>query len=162
MFSDCVPNVSVSSPIFFLKENFQKNKLGLYNMPSVLIMSIAAIFILITLVATIRSVDDGGKSGKEGPPPSDPLPPPESAVASTTTKTSLPQKKNADGKKVQSAKKTGQKNKQKQKNVYTSKENQTNYLTCGPGIQQCPPPKPKGVCQCNASKNLFTLFDGTM
>jgi hypothetical protein len=116
-------------------------------------MSLVAIFILITLVATIRSVDDGSKSAKDGAPPSDPLPPPE---------TSSTQKKNADGKKVQSAKKTGQKNKQKQKNIYASKENQTNYLTCGPGIQQCPPPKPKGVCQCNASKNLFTLFDGSM
>lgn len=39
--------------------------------------------------------------------------------------------------------------------------NDNNYLTCGIGIQNCPPPKPAGKCTCNASQSLFTYFDGS-
>lgn len=50
--------------------------------------------------------------------------------------------------------------KQKPKMTTQNNLNTNNYITCGIGIQNCPPPKPMGKCKCNASQSVMTYFDG--
>lgn len=71
--------------------------------------------------------------------------------------------------KTKKAKKKSPKNKkskkktEKQKSKITTTQNNlntNNYITCGVGIQNCPPPKPIGKCECNASQSVMSYFDG--
>jgi hypothetical protein len=94
-------------------------------------------------------------------------PPDEYATYESAPMAKSTKKKNSRKTKSKSNSRAQAQNKKKQtaKNISLGVANNftknNNYLTCGPGIQACPPPKPKGACSCNAKQNLLQLFDGT-
>jgi hypothetical protein len=116
----------------------------------------AILALLISLYFTFS--DDKNKTSKNTGPASS-----QKSISYATPEISS-QKSTATAKAAAPSKKTSAKAAAPSKKTAEIKNNKitndNNYLTCGAGIQNCPPPKPAGKCKCNASESLLTYFDG--